>query len=344
MSIERFMAAVVGAIGVVLLLIYGKPILLPFVIALLVAYLITDFADRIAGLLPAWSPRWVAWLLATLILSLGVVIIVQVLAHNLNQVIAAAPGYEENLTAIVRRGAAVLGIERLPSVDWLLSRTLEQLNLQALFGTVVGSVTSVFGNGILIALYVAFLLLERTSFRRKWLLIHSSEAERRRHDATMEEIGLQVRRYVFLKTLVSVMVALGSWGIMAAIGIDFASLWALLIFALNFIPYIGSLIAVAFPVLLSLVQFGDPTTFLVTAFALTAIQVLVGNIIEPRLLGRSLNLSPVVILLSLALWGGIWGPVGALFSVPIMVILTIVMARFPGTRPVAILLSRDGEI
>lgn len=344
MSIERFMAAVVGAIGVVLLLTYGKPILLPFVVALLVAYLITDFADRISGLLPEYFPGWVAWLLATAILAVGVSIVVQILAHNLNQVIAAAPGYEQNLTALVRQAASALGIERLPSVEWLLSRTLDRLNLQVLFGAVLGSVTSVFGNGVLIALYVAFLLVERGSMRRKWQLIHASEADRRRHDATMVEIGLQVRRYVFLKTLVSVLVAVGSWAIMAAIGLDFASLWALLIFALNFIPYIGSLIAVAFPVLLSLVQFGDPTTFLVTAFALTAVQMLVGNIVEPRLLSRSLNLSPVVILLSLALWGSIWGPVGALFSVPIMVILTIVMAQFPGTRPVAILLSRDGEL
>ncbi|MBA1145675.1 AI-2E family transporter [Ectothiorhodospiraceae bacterium WFHF3C12] len=344
MDPQRFIATVVGAIGMVLLLIYGKPILLPFVIAVLAAYLITAFADRLRDLLPEIFPGWVTRLLATLVLGVGVLVVLEVLAHNLQQVVEAAPRYENNLTNVVRNWAAALGIERLPSVDWVLSRTLDRLDIQGLIGAVVGSVTSIVGNGFLVVLYAAFLLLERGSLRRKWLLMHASEAERLRHDATIVEIGVRVRRYVFLKTVLSVIVAVGSWAIMELIGIDFASFWALLIFALNFIPYIGSPIAVAFPVLLSLVQFGDLPTFLITAVTLTAIQMLVGSIIEPRLMGRSLNLSPVIILLSLALWGSLWGPVGALFSVPIMVILTIIMSQFPSTRPFAILLSRDGDV
>jgi predicted PurR-regulated permease PerM len=277
MDLQRFIAAVVGGIAVVFLLTYGKSILLPFVIAVLLAYLITAFADRLGDLLPDFFPAWAPWLLASGILALGVVVVAEVLAHNLSRVIEAAPGYEENLVGIVHRAAETLGIEELPSVERILSRTVDRLDFQALFGTVVGSVTSVVGNGFLVLLYVGFLLLERGSLRRKWLLIHTNESDRVRHDATMVEIGVRVRRYVFLKTVLSVLVAVGSWAIMEVIGIDFASFWALLIFALNFIPYIGSPIAVAFPVLLSLFQYGDLAVFLVTAITLTGLQVLVGR-------------------------------------------------------------------
>ena len=153
-----------------------------------------------------------------------------------------------------------------------------------------------------------------------------------------------MRGYVAIKTLVSLMTAGCSWVVMALIGIDFAGFWAVLIFALNFIPYVGSIIAVAFPVTLALVQFGSIAAALWALLALTAIQVVFGHLLETRLMGRTLNLSPVVIMLSLVTWGMMWGIVGAVLCVPITVIIVIVLAQFDTTRPLAILLSEDGEV
>jgi predicted PurR-regulated permease PerM len=131
---------------------------------------------------------------------------------------------------------------------------------------------------------------------------------------------------------------------MWAVGVDFAAFWALMIFLLNFIPIIGALLGVTFPSLLALVQFETIGPFLVTSLALSGAQFVVSNLVEPRLMGRKLHLSPLVIILSLAFWGGLWGVVGMILCVPIMVILMIICGHFGPTRPIAIMLSSDGEI
>ncbi len=117
-----------------------------------------------------------------------------------------------------------------------------------------------------------------------------------------------------------------------------------MIFALNYIPYIGAWLGVIFPALLALVQFDTLTPFLVTTAALTAIQFTGGSIIEPRLMGTGLNVSPVFMLLSLALWGMVWGVVGMFLAVPMMVVVMIVCSHIEATRPIAVLLSADAEL
>jgi len=128
------------------------------------------------------------------------------------------------------------------------------------------------------------------------------------------------------------------------VGVDFASFWAVLIFLLNFIPTIGSIIATAFPSVLTLVQFDTLGPFVITITILSAIQFCIGSLVEPKLMGNRLNLSPIVILLSLGLWGSIWGIPGMFLCVPITVILMIVCSYFPDTRPIAVLLSGNGKV
>ena len=128
------------------------------------------------------------------------------------------------------------------------------------------------------------------------------------------------------------------------VGVDFAETWALLIFVLNYIPNIGSIVAVAFPALLALVQFETLGPFIILVISLTAIQLAIGSVLEPMLMGNTLNMSPFAIILALAFWGTIWGIVGMFLSVPIMVMVMIVCAHVPSWRWVAILLSKDGQI
>jgi predicted PurR-regulated permease PerM len=129
------------------------------------------------------------------------------------------------------------------------------------------------------------------------------------------------------------------------VGLDFAIFWAFLIFLLNFIPNIGSLIATLFPSALALIQFENTfAPFLVILIGVGAIQLLVGNLIEPRMMGSSLNISSLAVILSLSLWGTIWGITGMVLCVPITVIMMIIFAQFPTTRPVAILLSENGQL
>ena len=142
----------------------------------------------------------------------------------------------------------------------------------------------------------------------------------------------------------SLLTAVISLAVYWAFGVQFALFWALLVFVLNFIPVIGSIIAWFLPMIV--VVFGDYSLVQVLSigFLLLGVQQLVGSIIEPRIAGDVLNLSPLVILLSLAFWGALWGVLGLFLAVPLTVVLTSILSRFRGTRWVAILLSRDGQI
>ena len=120
--------------------------------------------------------------------------------------------------------------------------------------------------------------------------------------------------------------------------------WAFLIFLLNFIPTIGSLIATIFPAAYSLLQFGEFSPALLVLVIVGTIQLVVGNIVEPRVMGSSMNISPLVTILALTFWGMIWGITGMILSIPIMVVLVIIFSQFESTRPIAILLSEKGEI
>ena len=131
---------------------------------------------------------------------------------------------------------------------------------------------------------------------------------------------------------------------MAAIGLDFAAFWGMLIFFLNFIPTVGSILATVFPSLLAVIVFESPAAIIGVIGGITGIQLLVGNFMEPKLMGNSLNLSPLVILLSLSLWGSLWGIPGMFLCVPITVIAMIICSHFAQTRPVAIFLSGNGRL
>jgi predicted PurR-regulated permease PerM len=135
-----------------------------------------------------------------------------------------------------------------------------------------------------------------------------------------------------------------SYLVMRLYGLEFAALWAVLTTVLNFVPYVGSVLGVVFPLLMAIVQFDDPGTVLTLLLALSALQFAIGSFLDPCVMGNSLNLSPFAILVSLAVWSELWGVPGAFLAVPITAILAIVFSEFPGTRPIAVLLSSNGRL
>jgi predicted PurR-regulated permease PerM len=131
---------------------------------------------------------------------------------------------------------------------------------------------------------------------------------------------------------------------MAWVGVDFAAFWAVMVFFFYYIPTVGSILAIVAPAVLALVQFDHLTPFLVVLLVFGTIQIVTANVVEPTIMGRTLNLSPLVVIVSLVVWGTIWGVVGMFLCVPIMVVALIVLAQFKATRPLAVLLSADGRI
>ena len=146
------------------------------------------------------------------------------------------------------------------------------------------------------------------------------------------------------KTIISLLTAGISYTVFRLLGLEFAETWAVLTFALNFIPSIGSIVAVIFPALVSLVQFDSVTPFLIIVFFCGTVQFLIGNFLDPAMLGRSLNMSSFMVILSLTFWTVVWGLIGAFLSVPLTVCILIVFSHIPATRPLAILMSKDGRL
>jgi predicted PurR-regulated permease PerM len=148
-----------------------------------------------------------------------------------------------------------------------------------------------------------------------------------------------------VKTLMSLITAVLAYIILLVFDINYAPVWAMLVFFLNFIPVVGSIIAVILPMAMAVLQFWEisPWVIFVVTGLLIGVQQFVGSFLEPRFLGSSLNLSPLIILVSLSFWGFLWGPVGMLISVPVTVMMAIIFASVPATRWVAVLLSQNGD-
>jgi predicted PurR-regulated permease PerM len=191
---------------------------------------------------------------------------------------------------------------------------------------------------------VLFLLFEQVVFDHKLRrFIHNPDREEHVRTA-LARITKEIEAYIWIKTVTSAMTAIISYVVLIMVGVDYAAFWGLLIFLLAYIPTIGSLLGIVFPALLTLLQFGALEPFLIVAVPLAMTQIIIGNIIEPRMMGRSLNLSPLVVMVSLVLWSLIWGVPGAFLCVPITVIFMIICTYVPSLRQVAVLLSTDGTL
>lgn len=336
----NFVLAVVLILAVGWLLVIGKFILLPLASAMILALMIhaaTDALSRIplVGRLPAFALR-----LALLTGFAAVVLLLySVVASTVDDIVQRTPAYDQNLRDIVARGAAAFHIESGEAWQAIREATIDQVDLRQLALTVLGALTSVGVTVLITMVFTIFLLSERKSLGEKLSVALSDRSNTDRSFEALANVRERVSRYLLVKTGINVLIGAISYLIMRFFGLDFALFWALMIGLFNYIPYVGSIVAVAFPVLLSVVQFGELGTTLLLAVVMTAAQIAVGNILEPQVIGRQLNQSPIVVVCALAVWGAIWGIPGAILAVPMTAILAIVLHAFPATRPVSLLLA-----
>ncbi|HSH41303.1 MAG TPA: AI-2E family transporter [Arenicellales bacterium] len=332
--------AILATFTVFYVLWVGQTLLVPLAIAVLIWYMINALANLYARFIFHNSANWVTLTLALATMAVGIGIVVDVVQTNIADVKQAAPGYRVGLDKWLTRIYDLLGIDNQPT----FSQFIQELNLSAVITNFAGALTGILGNLTLIVVYVGFLLYEQKTFATKLERMFPDGRKRREVTEVVDNIQQQIQTYIWIKTLVSVVTGLVGYVVLTLVGVDFASFWAFAIFLLNYIPIIGSFVATLFPALLTLVQFDTFTPFLIVGIGLTSAQFVVGNVIEPKLMGSSLNLSPLVVLLSLALWGGLWGIPGMFLCVPIMVILLIILSHFEPTRPLAVMLSEAGDL
>lgn len=199
-------------------------------------------------------------------------------------------------------------------------------------------------NTTLIIIYLLFLVLERKSLKQKVLLLGKSNKSFGHFVNIVARINHDILEYLKIKSMASFFTGFLSYIVLVIADVPLASFWGILIFVLNFIPTIGSIIAVMFPFILSVILFDNLSSAFILGAILTSIQMAIGNLIEPRFLGKTLNLSPIAIFLFLVIWGKIWGILGMFLAVPIMVVVNIILAQFEQTRTLAIALSGNGMI
>lgn len=332
------------------ILYIGKNVFVPVISSVILAYIVTALAERMRRI-PAVGPvipAPIRFTISILVIAAIIGAIVWLIISNLNQLVALIPQYQARLLSFIQGLFLSFGeqFDVETEVTWETIRRdiFGGISLQSLVGSTVTSVSVIVGSMFVIFVYTGFALAERRLFERKLNRMTDDPDDARRIGEIVSIINTRIGDYLVTKTLVNLILGLMSYVVMALLGLDFAAFFGVFIALANYVPYVGSVVGVAVPTAIAIVQFGDPTMILMAFFALTACQILVGSLIEPNMMGRSLNLSPFVILVALTSWGSLWGIAGALLSVPITAILVIILSEFDGTRPVAILLSQGGKI
>jgi predicted PurR-regulated permease PerM len=206
--------------------------------------------------------------------------------------------------------------------------------MQVFAGT-LDSFRKVLTNGFMIILTVIFILLEVSGFPDK---LRAALGNRGSSSAGLDKIALGIKRYIAIKTVTSLATGVFVSVCLVIIGVDYPALWGLVAFLLNYVPSIGSIIAAVPAVILSFIQFGiGRTLFVIGAYLL--VNTIIGSIIEPRVMGRGMGLSTLVVFLSLVFWGWVLGPIGMLLSVPLTMIVKISLEESEDTRWIAVLLG-----
>lgn len=342
MKASRITNALLISFAVVVIFIYGKNLIVPFVVALIFWFLIKEIRDLLnkVKFIDEKIPNTILNIVGFAAIFAIIGGIAKILTVNIQQLSSELPVYQNNITKITNAINTTFNIDIISSVKEFLGEYEYTKLLSGLFN----SLTELFGDAFLIIIYTLFLLLEEPFFSKKIKAIYARKDDQEDVNDVLQQLDKSIGRYLSLKTLISLLTGFLSYFALLFIGLDAPLFWAFLIFLMNYIPTVGSLIATAFPAMFAMLQFGELMPGVWVLIIVGAIQLIVGNYIDPKLTGSSLNVSPLVVLIGLAFWGAIWGIIGMILSVPITVMMIIIFSEFPQTRAIAVLLTKDGSI
>ena len=332
--------AIVVAVLLTVVLDALATVLQPLAIAIFVGYLIYP---GVRFFVRRHVPKPLAYTVAVVIIFFAFYLVGELVSSNFDRFLENLSSYQENLRRIeatvnhVAHELRLLLPEEQFRVDDILSNLPEGYLANALGGGTTFFLGFV-GNLAVMAFFLVFLLLEVERLPERIELAYGPERARELLEV-MRDINASVQRYIVLKVVMSAITGVLASCVMLAFGLDFWSLLGVFVFLFNFVPYVGSILATLAPMALALLQFDSAFTALWMGLSLTAVQLSIGNLLEPTIQGRSLNLSPLLILIALAFWGWLWGIAGMVLAVPIVVSLRIALEHIPRTRPLSILMS-----
>jgi predicted PurR-regulated permease PerM len=315
------------------------PVILPFTIALLLAFVMEPMV-RI--LQQRHIPRLFSILLAIAIIVAGLYLLGMVLFSSGRTILSLYPKYEKRLTEIYIGVADFFDLsydEHLGFTENLWGQLGVRTRIRNITLSLSNSFLVFLGRALMVVLFVVFLLAEAAHFKEKLDLIFEIKRSGQIKKIS-DDVIRQVTRYLSAKFFISlatgIVVAIG----LRLVGLEFAIVWGVIQFILNFIPNIGSIAAGVGASLFALLQFWpEPGPIIAVILIMLGANIIIGNILEPKIMGDNLGLSPMVVLVSLTLWGWLWGFAGMILAVPMTVIIKILCENIPILEPLSVLLG-----
>ncbi|NIV15471.1 MAG: AI-2E family transporter [Aliifodinibius sp.] len=333
--------SIICIMGIGAVLYQARSIVLPFALAVFISYVLNpliSFFER------RRVPGAISILLAVIITFLILGVVALLVNNSIQSFAAEFPKYEKRFDAILRGLFQYLNIppelftEQMKGTERLQWLTSQDWSLTGIITNVLRSIAGFLSNTFLVLLFLVFILMGRNKLIRKLEFAFKPQVSKK-VSGVCSNINIQIQRYLLAKTLVSLMTAIMATFVLYMFNVEFAMIWGILTFLLNFIPNIGSFLATILPVSLAFIQFNDYVNILWIVVSLVGVQLVMGNIVDPRLVSRSLNLSPLVVLFSLIFWGWLLGIVGMFLAVPLMVSIKIAFENIESLRFISVLMS-----
>ena len=351
-KIERNTQIIVVLLTIISLVVFGRTlkdsssILLPFVFAVYLTFLlnpIIDFFDKFN------SPRILSIVITSIIVLLMIVLVGSLINDSIESFVVEFPKYEKRIDSLTSDVMGWLHIEQDKTIDDSMTALpseikaiLDNFSITNLLSTLVSSISNMLSNAVLVLIVLMFLLIGRHTLTKKIHAAFHSDTSKKIISITTN-INEQVQKYLVAKTVISLITAVLAMIVLILFDVEFVAIWVLLTFLLNFIPSFGSVIATILPLMMALVQFDSLATVAWIGLCLVAIQFIMGNVVEPKLMGQQINLSPVMILFALIFWGWQWGVIGMLTAVPITVLIKIILDNIPDLRFISVFMSATPE-
>lgn len=329
--IAKFLVISAAFVVVVSGLKMAGPLLVPFLLAVFIAMIVSPLLTWLKN---HRVPGGLAILLVVMLIILVGLILAAVIGSSIDNFRQDIPVYSDKLSAMstgVQQWLSLRGVE-IDAQQWQSS--FDPGAVMKLVGSTLASFGNVMTNAVMILLTVVFILAENIGFGEKLRLARGGNT----NQEWLNKFSDSVHNYLAIKAAISLVTGLLIFIWLSILGVDYAVLWGLLAFLLNFVPTVGSFIAAVPAVLLALVQLGFVYAGL-TLLGFVLVNLVMGNMIEPRWMGKGLNLSPLVVFVSLVLWGWVLGPVGMLLSIPLTIMIKIALENQPDTRWISIMLG-----
>ena len=341
-----FFLGILAAIGIGFIMLVTRSFLLPVLLAVFIYFIFDPVIRFFEG---KKIPTWLSIFLTFLVFLLIFLLIGTLLSKSVQAFAESSPIYEKRINDLVTQVQKSFDIpDNFLSGDWksdpYLKNLMNNFSITGIVRNILSSISNFFSKNVLVMLFLLFILIGRNQFMGKLQVAYSKRIADRLVKV-IKNIHDSISTYIVMQTLISFVTALLVMAVLALFGMDFVVVWGLLTFLLNFIPNIGPIFAVIFPIIFAFLQFDNRFTVLWIVVALSVIHFIIGNFLNPKIMGKSMNLSPLLVLFALLFWGWLWGIVGMFLAIPLTVAVKIIFENIDGLRPISVLMggSPDDE-